>query len=145
MDTAHGNTLLTESLATYLHHRGRRSMKSIVREHPELHNFARDHDKLGWDNFMEGCICTALFQLQASTLTAVSSKWTIKSWSCHFIKRVLSITHRQWLYRNARIHIRLADGLTEPEHKTIIQLVQDLLHTDPNDLLPQHRYLLSRV
>jgi hypothetical protein len=144
MDTAHGNTLLTESLATYLHHRGRRSMKSIVREHPELHNFARDHDKLGWDNFMEGRICTALFQLQASTLTAVSSKWTIKSWSCHFIKRVLSITHRQWLYRNARIHIRLADGLTEPEHKTIIQLVQDLLHTDPNDLLPQHRYLLQQ-
>jgi hypothetical protein len=93
---------------------------------------------------MEGRICTALFQLQAMTLTAESSKWTIKSWSCHFIKRVLNITHRQWLYRNARIHIRLADGLTEPEHKTIMQLVHNLLHTDPNDLLPQHRNLLQQ-
>ena len=58
--------------------------------------------------------------------------------------RVLHITHRQWLYRNARIHIRLSDGLTEPEHKNIIQLIHNLLHTDPNDLLPQHRHLLRQ-
>jgi len=70
METAHGNTLLIESLATYLNQRGRRSMRSIVRAHAELYNFARDHDKLGWDNFMEG-----------RTLTAESSNWTIKSWS----------------------------------------------------------------
>ena len=59
------------------------------------------------------------------------------------IKRVLHITHRQWLYRNARIHIKIADGLTKPEHKNIIRLAYNLLDTDPNDLLPQHRYLLE--
>ena len=144
MEAAHGNTVLIEVLYTYLQHRGRQSMKSIVQTHPELYGFARDHDKLGWDNFMEGRICKSLFQLQAQTLLERSSQWTIKSWSIQFIKRVLHITHRQWLYRNARIHIRLVDGLTEPEHNNIIQLVHNLLDTDPNDLLPQHRHLLQQ-
>ena len=143
-ETAHGNTLLIEALDSYLKRRGERSMRSIVRTHPKLYNFACDHDYLRWDNFMEGRICKSLFQLQAQTLTAESSNWTIKSWSCQFIKRILNITHRQWLYQNARIHIRLSDGLTEPEHKNIIQLVHNLLHTDPNDLLPQHRHLLQQ-
>ena len=144
IETAHGNVNLITALASYLKHRGRRSMRSIVRSCPELHEFARDHDKLGWDNFMEGRICKSLFQLQANTLMEESSKWTIKSWSGQFITRILNITHRQWLYRNARIHIRLSDGLTEPEHKHIIQLVHNLLHTDPNDLLPQHQHLLHQ-
>ncbi len=143
MEEAQGNTLLIEALASYLNYRGRRSMRSIIHMHPELYDFACDHDKLGWDNFMEGRICKSLFQLQAQTLIDKSSNWTIKSWSCQFIKRVLHITHCQWLYRNARIHIKLADGLTEPEHKKIIRLVHSLLDTDPNDLLPQHRHLLQ--
>ncbi len=143
MEEAQGNTLLIEALDSYLNYRGRRSMRSIIHMHPELYDFACDHDKLGWDNFMEGRICKSLFQLQAQTLIDKSSNWTIKSWSCQFIKRVLHITHRQWLYRNARIHIKLADGLTEPEHKKIIRLVHSLLDTDPNDLLPQHRHLLQ--
>ena len=119
-------------------------MRSIVQSYPELHEFAQDHDKLGWDNFMEGRICKSFFQLQEQTLVEESSKWSIKSWSRHFIRRVLHITHRQWLYRNARIHIKLVDGLTEPEHTNIIRLVDNLLHTDPTHLLPQHRQLLQQ-
>ena len=119
-------------------------MTHIVRAHPDLHDFGHHHDTLGWDNFMEGRICTQFFRLQATTLIQNSSKWTIKAWSSQFIKRVLHMTHRQWLYRNARIHIKLVDGLTSTEHQQIIHLVNSLLYTDPNDLLPQHRHLLQR-
>ncbi len=144
MKNTQGNVLLMDALDIYLKYRGRHSMRAIVRPHPELHKFGHHHDKLGWDNFMEGRICTQFFQLQAQTLTQNSSKWTIRAWSSQFIKRVLNITHRQWLYRNARIHIKLVDGLTEPEHQQIIHLVHNLLNTDPNDLLPQHRHLLQK-
>jgi hypothetical protein len=144
MTHSQGNVLLTEALETYLKYRGRYSMTHIVRAHPDLHDFGHHHDTLGWDNFMEGRICTQFFRLQATTLIQNSSKWTINAWSSQFIKRVLHITHRQWLYRNARIHIKLVDGLTSTEHQQIIHLVNSLLYTDPNDLLPQHRHLLQR-
>ena len=144
MKNAHGNDLLMDALEIYLKYRGRYSMRYIVRAHPDLHEFGRHHDTLGWDNFMEGRICTHLFKLQEQTLIQNSSKWTITAWSRQFIKRVLHITHRQWLYRNARIHIKLVDGLTASKHQQIIHLVHSLLYTDPNDLLPQHRHLLQR-
>ena len=144
MKNAHGNDLLMDALEIYLKYRGRYSMRYIVRAHPDLHEFGRHHDTLGWDNFMEGRICTHLFKLQEQTLIQNSSKWTITAWSRQFIKRVLHITHRQWLYRNARIHIKLVDGLTASEHQQIIHLVHSLLYTDPNNLLPQHRHLLQQ-
>ena len=56
---------------------------------------------------------------------------------------VLNIPHRQWLYRNSRIHIRHIEGLSLAEHDDIIQKVRTLIGTDPMDLLPQHRRLLE--
>ncbi len=78
MDTAQGNALLITALASYLQHRRHCSMQSIVQSHPELHEFAQDHGKLGWDNFMEGHICKSFFQLHAQTLVQELSKWSIK-------------------------------------------------------------------
>ena len=56
--------------------------------------------------------------------------------------RVLKITHRHWLYRNSRIHIRHIEGLLLAEHESIMQKVRIIIGTDPMDLLPQHGKLL---
>ncbi len=72
----------------------------------------------------------------------MQSKWHIESWAKQFLTRVLNITHRQWLYRNSRIHIRQAEGLSLADHESILQKVSSLIGTDPNDLLSQHRSLL---
>ena len=33
----------------------------------------------------------------------------------HRVKSLLLLTHKQWVFRNARKHIRVVDGMTEEE------------------------------
>ena len=60
-----------------------------------------------------------------------------------FIEHLLQLTHKQWLFRNSRKHFRRVDGLTEAEHTKIFQEMQDLMHTDPEELLQRHQHLLE--
>ena len=40
------------------------------------------------------------------------------------------------------MHVRTKDGLTIKENNTIFDSLEDLLYTNPNELLTQHQYLL---
>ncbi len=142
MTATTGHPLLIQAIQIYLTNRGKLRMMQICADSPTLQSFATDHDKLGWENFMTGRICSSLFRLQRTYLQQSRSPQAISSWACQFTQHVLHITHQQWLYRNARIHIRVLENMTAPEHHAIRDTVLALLHTDPDDLLPQHQYLL---
>ena len=117
-------------------------MKSICSGLPHLREFARETDFLGWPNFMEAKVSIRLFDIQEEWLRELASTRTITSWTRGFLTKLLDITHQQWLYRNARLHIRHVEGLTLTEHDHILGKVQSLIHTDPMALLPEHRDLL---
>ena len=143
MKSSNGDIDLILVLQAYLKLRGKTPMKRLCSTIPRLHIMARDFDRLGWVNFTEGRICKSLFQVQQEWLSKTGSRWSIAGWSGTFVSRVLDITHRQWLYRNARIHIKVAEGLTQPAHEAIMSKVVTLMGTDPMELLPRHRYLLE--
>jgi hypothetical protein len=67
----------------------------------------------------------------------------IKTWATKFIQQILHITHQQWLFRNARVHIRLLEGKTTDEHNEIMTQVLEKLSTPADELLPQHRHLVE--
>ena len=52
--------------------------------------------------------------------------------------------HCQWLYHNAKIHLRKLVGKTASEHKTVILEVRQMMLVNPEELLPQHCVLLER-
>lgn len=143
MERTNGDIDLMLALQAYLNLRGKTPMRRICSTIPRLHIMARDFDRLGWVNFTEGRICTSLFQVQKEWLVKTGSRWAISAWSGKFVSKVLNITHRQWLYRNARIHMKVAEGFTQPAHDAIVSKVLTLMGTDPMDLLPQHRHLLD--
>ena len=119
-------------------------MTSICHTMPLFKAIARDIDDLGWDCLLEGRVPTSLIDLQSFCLRKHNSWWKIKTWASHLVQHLLNITHRQWLYRNARIHLRKAEGLTNSEHEDIFELVKDMMLVDPSDLLPRHRQLLEQ-
>ena len=125
----------------YLLGRGRTSMTQVLgdRRSP-LALLARTHDKLGWRNFLEGRICSLFIETASASLPERRSP---EKWGADFISRLLQIVHRQWLLRNAHVHYRKLDGLTEAQHTAILARIRDLLWTDPADLLERHRYLLE--
>ncbi len=58
------------------------------------------------------------------------------------MRRLLQMTHAQWAYRNATVLLEVKDGWTAATHKTILETMEGFLHTNPEQLLEEHRHLL---
>jgi hypothetical protein len=52
------------------------------------------------------------------------------------------MTHAQWTYRNATVHLEVNEGRTAAAHKTILETMEGFLHTDSEQLLEEHCHLL---
>ncbi len=52
------------------------------------------------------------------------------------------MTHAQWAYRNAKVHLEVKEGWTATAHKTMLETMEGFLHTDPEQLLEEHCHLL---
>ena len=104
---------------------------------------AKYQDKLGWDNFLKGRIPSLMVEEQCRHIKTCSAVYTVELWSIGMIEHLLGITHKQWLYRNARVHLEKLDGHTEAEHVKVMSRRRVLLWTDPDSLMPQDRMLLE--
>ena len=100
-------------------------------------------DEVGFDSFVEGRILTVLVDFQFAHYQEIPTLWTVERWAKGLIQRLLGLTHRQWLYRNAVVHFKGPDGYTHAEHERILSKMQDFLWVDPQDLLPRDRGLLN--
>jgi hypothetical protein len=58
------------------------------------------------------------------------------------MQRLLQMTHAQWAYRIATVHLEVKDRWTATAHKTILETIEGFLHTDPEQLFKEHRHLL---
>ena len=108
-----------------------------------LNNIAQAQDILGWDCMMEGRIPKLFVLHQRGHLAHVKTRWTAKRWAKTLITKLLQITHKQWLLRNAKIHIKRKGDMNEEEHDKLRKKIEKLIWTDPEDLLPGNDHLLN--
>ncbi len=52
------------------------------------------------------------------------------------------MTHVQWAYRNATVHLEVKEGGTAAAHETILETMEGFLYTDHEQLLEKHHHLL---
>jgi hypothetical protein len=110
-------------------------------EEASLHLLAIARDRLHWDCFLEGRI--AREWIVFVTLLLQGTRIRPVMWAKTLITKLLNITHKQWLYRNSRMHYSCQEGITLVQHWQILQSVFDNIYTDPDTLLPRHWYLLK--
>ena len=67
---------------------------------------------------------------------------TAEYWAKGLIRRLIQITHRQWIYCNSTVHITVRGGLAQTQHDHLMNTIEDYLHVDPMTLLPEDRTLL---
>jgi hypothetical protein len=58
------------------------------------------------------------------------------------MQQLLQMTHAQWAYRNAIVHLEVKDRRTAAARKTILKTMEGFLHTDLEQLLGEHCHLL---
>ncbi len=112
-------------------------------ETPEYLQLAEETDRLRWDSFLEGRITSLWIQVIKPQLRESTLFMKPMCWGKEFIEHLLAITHSQWIFRNSKVHLKKLDGLTEPEHETIFEKMEELMLTDKEQLLPAHRHYLE--
>ena len=100
------------------------------------------HDKLGWENFVEGRIYRFFSELVAPMFSR-RSRMTPERRGKRLVSLLMQATHKQWLFRNSHVYYKKLEGLTEEQHLLIQKKVEELILTDLADLLPQHHMLLE--
>ena len=107
---------------------------------------ARTHDKLGWDNFLEGRISKLFleaYRMDAEDDDGSISPYKVQAWGRGLMEKLIRITHGQWIFRNSHVHFKKLEGLTEEQHLETFRRVEQLMWEDPMTLLPRHRHLLE--
>ena len=140
--------VITEMVRSYLLAQGECTMQDFVileLKEPEYQQLAQETDSLRWDCFIEGRatklwidIVIVTPQLKESQLFLSPNRWGLQ-----FLEYLLVITHRQWIFRNSKVHLQKLGGLTEAEDNDIFDRMDELILTPPEDLLPTHRHNLD--
>jgi hypothetical protein len=100
------------------------------------------HDRLGWDNFIEGQICALWVKLRSRDLAQQRIQKSADHWARGLMRRLLEIVHQQWLYQNAMVPMKMEDNLTVDQHRQILTRIKECLEIDPEELLDKNRDLL---
>ena len=105
--------VIIELVSTYLAGRGEITMSSLIDD--DLHKYrllCKYQDYLGWQNMIEGRFLSYYLVLQREFLERRDTYLTAETWASGFMERLIRITHRQWLHRNAKVHFKGTDGRT---------------------------------
>ncbi len=126
----------------YLLAGGTRTLTLLLKPSSRLGVEARCHDCLGWDCFLEGQLCALWVEHRAQHIQQANLTHLADFWAQGLIQQLLQMTHAQWAYRNATVHLEVKDGRTAAAHKTILKTMEGFLHTYPEQLLEEHSHLL---
>jgi hypothetical protein len=91
---------------------------------------------------MEGQIPYSLITVIKPMFRWFKPRGSIKIWGTKFIKSLISLIHKQWLYRNCDVHY-ISNGLTSRQHYELTSKVNELMKTKRTALLGQHRHYMN--
>ena len=127
--------------------KGKRSMRMsdliMSLTPPKYKLLAETQDRLGWQNFIKGRFALYYIALQREHLSTRETWCTANAWASGLIEVFLLITHKQWLHRDALVHYLGVDGRTSPEKVAIAKRMEELMWTDPEELLEEDRPFLE--
>ena len=137
MEEAETEPNLKTMVTTYLREMDHMTMRGVVDSikvrlptyftKDRLNSIAKAQDILGWDCMLEGRIPKLFVLHQRSHLAHMKTRMTAKRWAKTLITKLLQITHKQWLLRNAKIHIKRKVDMNEEEHDKLLEKIKKLI------------------
>ena len=84
----------------YLFKQGKDKFVALHDMSPMMWHVGATQDNIGWKYFTEGKITRPLRNLQELWLLSKPTCLTIDAWARGLIKKLLALTHSQWIFRN---------------------------------------------
>jgi hypothetical protein len=108
-----------------------------------MKTLAVSQDKIGWQNFMEGCISTHFYFIQHYHLALLGSYLNGSDWTKSLISKLPHITHLQWIYQNFALHDKLCRYLHKKKLDDIRMTIKELSDMDPEEVPEESKFLLE--
>jgi hypothetical protein len=142
MNNANVTSELADMIKTYLLSQGRQTMAECTKPTSTYLHLTISINKLGWDCFVEGRISITLIDVIKPMFCCYKPRGSIEIWGTKFIKGLISLTHKQWLYRNNGVHY-VSVGLTLMQLEELTTKIKILMKTKHNALLGHHQHYMS--
>ena len=105
-------------------------MECLSVQTPKYVNLAGVCDRIGYGGLVEGIIASMWLEVVRSILKEAGLRLSPQQWGRDFVAKLINITHKQWIFWNSKKHFRGEGGLTAAESQSIIDRVEELMHTD---------------
>jgi hypothetical protein len=79
-------------------------------------------DRLGWDCIIEGQILVLLLDCIRPLFIQWTPQKSLEKWGILFLKSLLNLTHKQWIFWNTDIHHKI-DGLMQEQHMELFSRI----------------------
>jgi hypothetical protein len=133
---------LSDMINLHLIAQGRCTMKDCTPSHSLYSHVSLAINNLGWDCLVEGRIPQILIDTVQPMLCQYNPGGSVDLWCAKFIKSLISITHKQWLYRNSNMH-HVIDGLPSRQQQELAARIHRLLETKRTSLLERHKHFID--
>ncbi len=134
IDKANVASELIDMIETYLLNQGRWTMGECTLPFSRFLPISIDIDNLGWNCFVEGRIPYSLIGTIKPMLLQYNPRGLVEKWGANLIQSLLSLTHKEWLYRNSDVHY-ISEGLTAWQHDELQAKIYKLMKTKQSALL----------
>jgi hypothetical protein len=102
----------------YAQEHGFKSMKEVCKEE-RLRPMAREQDKIGWRQFMEGMVAKHILLVQDEFHALTREGPTTGKWASQLVCRLLEVVHGQWVYQNIQVYDESKGSLRTLEKEKI--------------------------
>ena len=139
------DSIIHQGLVEYARGRGGISMSNIIWKIGEAGQYllmAQAQDQIGLRHSMEGMISRELVICQDGYRSQSDTGWETGCSATGLVKKLLEVTHGQWLYRNLVVHEEHTGMLCTMQKVAIIQREIDRqIELGPDGLLEEDQYL----
>ncbi len=119
---------LADVIETYLLNQGHQTMEDCIKLNSKYVHLSTDINNLGWDCFVEGWLPYSLITVIKPMFNWYKPRGSIEIWGTKFIKSLISLTHKQWLYRKCDMHY-ISNRLTSRQHNELTSKIKELMKT----------------
>ncbi len=128
LDSANIAPALAGMIETYLLNQECQTMADCTQKFSHYWHLAISINNLGWDCFVEGRLPLSLIYMIRHMLRCFKPRGSLDLRVIKFIKGLIGLTHKQWLYRNNNMH-SISHGLTLKQHEELTAKIKMLLKT----------------
>ncbi len=139
-----GDRAVASTVEAYLLARGETAMQSLMHGMSvDISDICKQSTRLGWDSLLEGRISSHWLVLISPLLRCQPKNLLPLLWGKQFITRLQNIMHKQWMHRDAHIHLKGKKGWTMPQLQSIVDRINEYSLMDLDLLCPCHRSLFD--